>query len=53
MQTTYTAKFNRQARQWDVVDQNGQIVGMFGGSKRGQADAERSARNLTELEGGR
>lgn len=40
---TYSAEYDKQARQWNVVDQNGDVVAMFGGGKKGQRDAERSA----------
>ena len=43
----YRAIYNRQARQWDVVDEAGEIVAMCGGGAKGQAAAERKARNLT------
>jgi hypothetical protein len=47
---TYQAKFNRECRQWDVVDENDEIVAMFGGGKRGQEQATRSAERMTKLE---
>lgn len=47
---TYQAQFNRQARQWDVTDDAGNIVAICGGGKRGQAEAVRKASNLTFLD---
>jgi hypothetical protein len=50
--TTYQAKFNREALQWDVVDQDGEIVAMFGGGSRGRLQAQRSAARMMVLEHG-
>ncbi len=44
---TYSAVYNKQARQWDVVDGEGNIVAMCGGGKRGGEAARRKARNLS------
>ena len=46
---TYRPEYNKQARQWDVIDQNGEIVAMFGGGKRGEEQAKRCADNLARL----
>ena len=46
----YQAIYNRQARQWDVVDDSGSIVAMCGGGKRGEAEARRKADNLTFID---
>jgi hypothetical protein len=52
MSTTpaYRAEYDRQARAWNVVDAEGNLVGMFGGGKRGREQAERSAANLAKWE---
>jgi hypothetical protein len=39
----YSVEYNKQARQWDVVDGQGRIVAMFGGGLQGKKNAERSA----------
>lgn len=38
----YQPKFNKQARQWDVINvETNEIVAMLGGGKRGEMDAIR------------
>lgn len=46
----YTAEYNSSARQWDVVDGDGEIVAMCGSGKRGEAAAKRKAANLTHID---
>jgi hypothetical protein len=41
----YQPKYNKQAKEWDVVDKEGKIVAMFGGGKKGEEDAKRFSEN--------
>lgn len=50
---TYQAVYNKEARQWDVVDGSGEIVAMHGGGEKGKKQAEKTAAfyNANDREG--
>lgn len=49
--TQHTAKYNSEARQYDVVNGDGEIVAMFGGGNKGLQSATRYAASLNAVTG--